>query len=49
MHMLERFLFVVVNSNGDFKRIRVFPDDAGDNVSNEPESGKRLFTNGHFP
>ena len=49
MHMLERYLFVVVHSNGDSKRGRVFLDGSGDNVSNEPERGKRLFTNGQFP
>ena len=47
MHMLERFQFGIVHSNGDFKR--VFLDGAGDNVSNKPERGKRLFTNGQLP
>ena len=37
MHMLERFLFVVVHSSGDVKRGRMFVDGAGDKVSIEPE------------
>ena len=49
MHMLEHFLFIVVHSNGGFERGMVFLDDAGDNVFNEPERGKRLFTNGQLP
>ena len=49
MHMLDLFLFAVVHPNADFKRGSVFLDGAGDNISNEPERGKRLFTNGQFP
>jgi len=47
--MLEDFLFVVVHFNGNFKRGRVSLDGAGDNLSNEHDRGKRLFTNGQFP